>query len=71
MHIIFVQAQLLSNLLIREIESHQIKTGNPGLQGLMATRKDAAGQVIKLTSTVATDISLPSRMGLVFTSFGD
>jgi len=43
MHIIFVQVQLLRNLLIGEIESHQIKTGNPGLQGLMATRKQATG----------------------------
>jgi hypothetical protein len=43
MHIIFMQIQLLGNLLIGHIQTHQVQARNPGLQPLMTTGKDRVG----------------------------
>src|SRR5216684_3686142 len=40
MHVIFVQVEFLGDLLIGEIQAHQVQTQDPGPQGLMVPREN-------------------------------
>jgi hypothetical protein len=62
--IVFMEIEFLGDLLIRQIESHQIQTENPLAQWLAMTGKDGVGQVIKIAVTGVAMIAL--AVALVF-----
>jgi len=39
LHVILVEPEFLSNLLVREVQAHQVEAQNPYFQGLMVTFK--------------------------------
>lgn len=69
MYVIFMQVQLLSYLLIGEIQTHQIQTIDPSLERLMVTGEHAVSENIKLATTVGTGISLSSGLSGMLASF--
>src|SRR6266511_4060491 len=46
--IVRIQIEFLSDLLIREIQSHEVEAEDPGPQRLMMTGEDGTGQVVIL-----------------------
>src|SRR5262245_2010173 len=55
-----MERQLVGNLLIRQIKSHEIEAQDPHLQRLMVSSKNSVGQIIKTLVTVVTFIALTS-----------
>jgi hypothetical protein len=47
-----VQIQLLGDLFIREIQSHEVQTEYPDLERLVVSGKDSAGQIIEALSAI-------------------
>lgn len=48
LHIILVQLQLLSDLLVGQVQPHQVRAYNLHRQGLMVTDKDRLCEIIKV-----------------------
>ena len=71
LNIVFVQVQFLSNLLIRQIQPHEIQTQNPRPQRLMMTREICPGQIVKPFATGLALITLPLRLRVVVSLLGD
>ncbi len=65
MHVIFVEIELMGNLLVREVQAHKIEAENPNPQGLMMTRKDGVGQIVKASLTGCAQITLTLGLGVV------
>ena len=51
LNVVFVQVQFLSNLLIRQIQPHEIQTQNPRPQRPMMTSENCPGQIVKPFAT--------------------
>src|SRR3954447_12899553 len=66
--VIVVQAQLLSDLLVRQVQAHEIKTQDPGPKRLMVSGQNSTGQVIEPCSAVLAPVPLP--MGFVMADHG-
>ena len=65
LHVILVQPQLLGNLLIGQIQAHEIQTQNPYPQGLMMTGKDRVRQIIKVPMTALAVVFPPRWLGCI------
>ncbi len=70
LHVILVQVQLAGNLLVGEVESHQIQTDNPGAQRLVVARQDGSAQIIKVAATTATLVALALHLRLIAAPLG-
>ena len=71
MRIVFVEVELLSNLRIREVETHEVQTQNPDAKRLMMTGKDGVGQIVKAPLTGFTQIALSLRSRVIASLFGN
>src|SRR5207249_11583821 len=71
LHITVIHSQFLCNLLIREIQSHEIQTQHPDFQRLMMSRKNRVGQVIKTCVTLATLVALTGRLRVIKAALDD
>jgi len=65
------QTQLCGDLLIRQIQPHEIGTQHPNPQRLMVTRENRVGQVVKTTITIAAAIPLTTQFSRVVSVFDD
>src|SRR3954462_8712970 len=63
--VIVVQTQLLSNLLVRHVQAHEIKTQDSDPKRLMVSGQDSTGQVIEPCSTVLAPVPLPVSLGFI------
>src|SRR5215471_12936564 len=63
--ITLMERQLVGNLLIRQIKSHEIEAQDPHLQRLMVSSKNSVGQIIKTLVTVVTFIALTSGFRVI------
>src|SRR4051812_17980592 len=63
--VIVVQAQLLSDLLVRQVEPHEIQTQDPGPKRLMVSSQNSTGQVIEPRSAVLAPVPLPMSLGFI------
>src|SRR3954470_12150143 len=63
--VIVVQTQLLSNLLVRHVQAHEIKTYDPDPKRLMVSGQNSIGQVIEPCSTVLAPVPLPVSLGFI------
>src|SRR5262249_54372556 len=68
LHITLIDRQFVCNLLIRQIESHEIQTQDPDFQRLMMASKNGVGQIIKASVTVVTLITLTGRFSIIKTT---
>src|ERR1700747_3491674 len=71
MHITAVQRQFLRNLLIRDIQAHEIETQHPDFQRLMMARKNGVGQIIKAGIAVVALIALACRFRVIEAALDD
>ena len=65
------QIELGRDLLVRQIQPHEIRAEHPNPQGLMVAREHRIGQIIKGASTMATAISLATDFVCVVPVLGD
>jgi hypothetical protein len=65
--VIVVQAQLPGDLLVRQVQPHEIETQDPGTKRLVMSSQDGAGQVIEPRSAVLTLVPLSVPLGLIMT----
>src|SRR4051812_44520884 len=63
--VIVVQAQLLSDLLVRQVEPHEIQTQDPGPKRLMVSSQNSTGQVIEPRPAILTPVPLPMSLGFI------
>src|SRR3954462_15626416 len=63
--VIVVQAQLLSDLLVRQVQPHEIQTQDPGPKRLMVSGQNSPAQVIEPRSAVLTPVPLPISLGFI------
>lgn len=69
--VIWVHAQLLGDLRVGQVQSHEIQTQNPNPQRLMMPRQHCARQIVKIAMTPCTSLFLSRRLGGVATLFRD
>jgi len=60
--IIFVQAQLVGNLLIGQVQAHKVQTQDPNSQRLVMTGKNSLAQIIEGIIAILTQVSLAVRL---------
>jgi hypothetical protein len=65
LHIAVVQAQLLGDLLVGEIQSHEVEAENPDGQRLVVTCQHRASQVVEATIAVSAGVPLPSGLRVI------
>jgi hypothetical protein len=66
-----IQVQFLSNLLIGEVQPHEIQAQNPDPQGLVVPTENGARQIVKATVAVLALVSLALGLGIVMPLLGD
>jgi hypothetical protein len=71
LHIILIQTQFLGDLLVRQIQSHQVQAQDPYLQRLVVTRQHRRGQIIEVPLTPRAVILLTRRLRLIETLFAN
>ena len=71
MDIIFVQIELLGDLRIREIKSHEIPTQDPKSKRLMMASKDGVSQIVETSLTGLAKVALTRGLRIVAPMFGD
>ena len=67
--IVGVEIQLVADLLVREIQSHEIKTEDPDPQRLVMASEDRPSQVVEEFLTGLATVALPLRLGCIMTLF--
>src|SRR3954454_12351096 len=65
LHIRPVEAQLLGNLAVREVQAHEVQAQHPDPQRLVMPGQHRAGEVVKAPRTRLAPISLPMSLDLV------
>ena len=63
--VIFVDFELLGDLLPVEFQAHEIQARDPGAQRLMMAGEDGLGQVIEASAAAPTFVALPVRLGVI------
>ena len=69
MQVILVEIEFLRDLLIGEIESHQIQTENPFPQRLMVMSEDGVGQIVKVAPTRVAMVALALALAFIAPAF--
>lgn len=69
--IVGMHIEFLSDLFIRQLQTHEVEAENPDPQRLVMTSKDGAGQVVEFRLTRLALLPLSRRLGLVSPLFGD
>jgi hypothetical protein len=57
LHITAIERQFVSNVLVRQVQSHEIQTQAPDFQRLMMSGKNRGSQIIEAFVTVVTLIA--------------
>ena len=71
LHIASRHVQLVGNLFIRQIQSHEIQTQYPHFQRLMMSRKNSVCQIIKTFVTVGTLLALTCGFRVIKAALDD
>ena len=69
--VVGVEIQLVADLLIREIQSHEIEAEDPDPQRLVMAGENGPGQVVEVFLTGLALVTLTLGLGGVVTLFGD
>src|SRR5215207_5681446 len=65
LHVGRAQAQFQGDLLVREVQAHDVEAQHPHPQRLMVPGQRRAGEVVKAPGAGLTAIALPVRLGVV------
>ena len=65
------QIQLRGDLLIGQVQPHEIQTQDPGRQGLVMAREDGLGEIVEAAVAVLAAVALSVRLGFVGAVLGD
>jgi hypothetical protein len=71
MRAVCIQAKLLANLRIGQIEPQKVEAQYPNSKWLMMAGKNGSREIVKLSFTVAAMVTLPIFLRLVKTSLGN
>ena len=71
LHITAIERQFVCNLVVRQIESHEIEAQDPDFQRLMMARKNGVGQIIKAFVAVVTLVALTCRFRIIKAALDD
>ena len=71
MDLIFVQIELLGDLRIREVQSHEIQTQDPKSKRLMMASKDGVSQIVETSLTGLAQVALTRGLRIIAPLFGD
>src|SRR5262245_1067160 len=66
-----VEIQLLPDLLVGEVQAHEVEAEDPGLQRLVMAGEDGAGEIIEEPPTGVAAVALACRLGRVVALLGD
>jgi len=69
--IVGVQVQLLGDLLVREVQPHEVEAQGPDPQRLVMAGEDRPSQVVETPAAGGALIALPFRLGVVLTLLRD
>ncbi len=64
-----IEIEFLGNLVIREVEPHEIQAQYPHPKGLMMTGKDRVRQIVKASLAGLTQVALTLGLGVVASLF--
>ena len=62
---VFIYTQLIGDLPIRQIQTHEVQTQQSGSQRLMMTRENGLDEIIKVPTAAAAHVTLPIRLSLI------
>src|SRR5438128_12443817 len=65
MQIVLVEIEFLGDLLIRQIEAHQVQAEHPFAQRLMMMREDRVSEIIEVAATGLAAIALTFTLALM------
>jgi hypothetical protein len=65
MRVVLIEIEFLGNLLVREVEPHEIQAQYPHPQGLMMTGKDRVRQIVKTSLAGLAQVALPLGLGVI------
>ncbi len=65
MRVVLIEIEFLGNLVVREVEPHEIQAQYPHPQGLMMTGKDRVRQIVKASLAGLAQVALPLGLGVV------
>jgi hypothetical protein len=69
--VVGVDPQLLGDLLVGEVQAHEVKAKDPDPEWLMVAGEDGPGQVIEPLAAAMTAVALPFGLGVVMAVLGD
>ena len=69
--VVRVQVQFPGDLLVREVQPHEVEAEHPDPQRLMVPGEDGAGQIIEPSMAAGALRALPVRLGLVTAPLDD
>jgi hypothetical protein len=64
-----VQAKLLANLCIGQVEPHEVEAQYPYAKRLVVACKNGSSEIIKVSSAIPAMITLPISLSLIKTAF--
>ena len=71
LHVVFMKIEFVGNLVVREVESHEIQAQYPHPQGLMMAGKDRVRQIIKASLAGLAQVALTLGLGVVTSLLGN
>src|SRR5262245_46257866 len=63
--VIGIEVQLLGDLLVRQVQSHEVQAENPDPQRLVVACEDGFGQIVEATTAGRAFVTLAVRLGVV------
>jgi len=70
MYIRWMEIKFLGNLVVRQVQPHEIQAKYPHPKGLMMTGEDHVRHIVEASLTGLTQVALPLGLGIVAPLFG-
>ena len=61
----WVEVELLGDLLVREVQAHEVQAGDPDPQRLVVAGEDGVGQVVEASATAPALVALAMGLGVI------
>ena len=71
MRVVLIEIEFLGNLVVREVESHEIQAQDPHPQGLMMAGKDRVRQIVKASLAGLAQGALTLGLGVIAPLLGN
>ena len=71
MRVVLIEIEFLGNLVVREVESHEIQAQDPPPQGLMMAGKDRVRHIVKASLAGLAQVALTLGLGVIAPLLGN